>query len=207
MIRLSLSSVTAVAAVAAATLVAASVASAQANIPRPYAIGVYAGASMPFGDFKDQADIGYHVGAFGSTALSGNLNIRLDGAYSDFGRKDVAFQDATVSFKTSMVHTTLDAEYSLGTQTEMAGGGALPYISGGAGFYRFSYEDSCTGTGCSTGTFGKANETRWGLNGGAGAVFFLSGFTPFVDIHLHSVSPKGQSLRVNMILASFGLKF
>lgn len=202
--RLSLSSVITAVVV---SLVGANVASAQANIPRPYAVGVYAGASMPFGDFKNQANIGYHVGAFGSTTLSGNLSIRFDGAYSDFGTKDVTFTDATASFKTSMVHTTLDAEYSLGNQTEMAGGGALPYISGGAGFYRFSYDDLCTGTACAAGKFGSANETRWGLNGGAGAVFFLSGFTPFVDIRLHTISPKGQSIRANMILASVGLKF
>lgn len=203
--RFSLVSVTAV---AASILVAASVASAQANIPRPYAVGAYAGASMPLGDFKDQADLGYHVGAFLSTALSGNLSVRLDGAYSDFGTKRVTFSDAMVSFKTSLVHTTLNAEYSLGTQTEMAGGGALPYISGGAGFYRFSYDDVCTGTGCSSGTSGSSTETRWGLNGGAGAVFFLSGFTPFIDIRLHTIAPKGAgSFRENLLLASFGLKF
>lgn len=164
---------------------------------------------MPLGDFKDQADVGYHVGAFGSTPLSGNLNIRLDAAYSDFGTKDFSFTGATASSKTKILHTTLDLEYSLGAQTEMAsGGGALPYISGGAGFYRFSFDDTCSGTGCSTVTFGEASETHWGLNGGGGAIFPLSGFTPFIDVHFHSMFPKsGQSGRANMILASFGLKF
>ena len=41
-----------------------------------------------------------------------------------------------------------------------------------------------------------------------GATFFLSGFTPFIDVHYHSIFPKsGQAVRENMILASFGLKF
>jgi opacity protein-like surface antigen len=170
---------------------------------------VYGGASMPIGDFKDQADIGFHVGAFGSTTLTGNLSVRLDAAYNNFGTKDFAATNATVSEKSNIIHTTLDAEYSLGAQTEMAsGGGALPYISGGAGFYRFSFDDSCTGTGCTAFDLGSSSETHWGLNAGAGAVFFLSGFTPFVDVHFHTIFPKsGQTGRANMILASFGLKF
>ena len=203
--RFSFSSVTAV---VAATLVATAAASAQ-NIPRPYAIGVYAGASMPMGNFKDQADVGFHVGAFGSTTLTGNLSIRLDAAYNDFGSKSFSETNATISEKTTVVHTTLNAQYSLGAQTEMAsGGGALPYISGGAGFYRFSFDDTCTGTGCTAFDLGSAAETHWGLNAGAGAVFFLSGFTPFVDVHYHTVFPKnGQDGHANMILASFGLTF
>ena len=164
---------------------------------------------MPIGDFKDQADVGFHVGAFGMSALSGNLSARLDGAYNDFGTKDFAVSGATASSKTSILHGTLDLQYNLGAETEMAsGGGALPYISGGAGVYRFSFDDKCTGTGCSSVTLGSASETHWGLNAGAGAIFPLSGFTPFVDVHFHTMFPKsGQSGRANMILASFGLKF
>ena len=203
--RFSLSSV---AAVVATSLVVATAASGQSNIPRPYAIGVYGGASMPMGDFKNQADLGFHAGAFGSTPLSGNLGVRLDAAYSDFGTKDFSVTGATASSATKIFHTTFDAEYSLGTQTEMAsGGGALPYISGGAGFYRYSFDDKCSGTGCNGIIFESLSETRWGLNIGAGANFFLSGFTPFVDVHYHTTSPKAAGIRFNMILASFGLKF
>ncbi|HUQ48914.1 MAG TPA: outer membrane beta-barrel protein [Gemmatimonadaceae bacterium] len=204
--RFSLSSV---AAVVAASLVAAAAASGQSNIPRPFAIGVYGGGSMPIGDFKNRADIGYHAGVFGSTALSGPLSVRLDGAYSKFN-KEIAFGDTVITALTKVFHTTLDVEYSLGTQTEMAaGGGALPYISGGAGFYRFRYDDSCAGPGsaCSAFVVSSGSETRWGLNAGAGASFFLSGFTPFVDIRYHTTSPKAGGFRFNMVLASFGLKF
>lgn len=164
---------------------------------------------MPTGDFKNQADVGYHVGAFGSTTLSGNLSVRLDGAYSDFGKKDVIFTDGVATYGTKIAHTTLDAQYDLGTQSELGGGGgSIPYISGGAGFYRYSFDDSCTGAGCAGLVLGKSSETHWGLNFGAGANFFLSGFTPFVDVHYHSIFPKsGQAVRENMILASFGLKF
>ena len=191
-----------------ASLVAVSAASGQSMAPRPYALGVYAGASMPMGDFKDQADIGYHVGAFGSTALSGNVSVRLDGAYNDFGKKDVTFTDGVATYGTKISHITLGAQYDLGNPTEMAaGGGSIPYISAGVGFYRLAFDDSCTGAGCAGLTFGSASETRWGLNFGAGADFFLSGFTPFIDVHYHTIAPKTNEIRDNMILASFGLKF
>jgi opacity protein-like surface antigen len=175
--------------------------------PRPFAIGVYAGGSMPTGDFKNVADVGYHAGAFGSATLSGNFSVRLDGAYSDFGSKTVTATDAVATFGTTLFQTTLDAQYDLGSQTEIAaGGGSIPYVSGGAGFYRFSYDDTCTGPSCISPTLEKS-ETRFGINVGAGATFFLSGFTPFVDIRYHSISPRGNEARANMILGSFGLKF
>lgn len=199
--------ISSVAAAAAASFVALSAVSAQSYASRPYALGVYAGASMPTGDFKGQADLGYHGGVFGSTTLSANLSVRLDGAYSDFGKKTVTYSDAVAVYGTKLFHTTLDAQYDFGSQTELGGGGgSIPYISGGAGFYRFSVDDSCTGAGCA-GTVLKTSETRWGINIGAGANFFLSGFTPFVDVHYHSVSPKSGEARANMLLASFGLKF
>jgi hypothetical protein len=196
-----------VAAAAAASFVAVSAMSGQSMAPRPFAVGVYAGASMPTGDFKNVANVGYHGGVFGLATLSGNLSVRLDGAYSDFGKKTVTGTDATAVYGTKLFHTTLDAQYDLGSQTEIeVGGGSIPYISGGAGFYRFSFDDSCTGSACISPTL-NASETRFGINAGAGATFFLSGFTPFVDVHYHSISPKAGEARANMLLGSFGLKF
>lgn len=189
--------------------VAAGVASGQSLNPRPFALGVYAGGSKPTGDFSSDVDLGYHVGAFGSTALSGAFSVRLDGAYSDFGKKDINVTDAVASFGTKMLHGTLDGQYDLGAQSEIeAGGGSIPYISAGAGFYRLSYDDQCAGTQCAFQGAQKSSETRWGLNIGAGANFFLSGFTPFVDIHYHTIFAKrSEELTANMLVASFGLKF
>ena len=177
--------------------------------PRPFSIGGYAGGSMPMGDFKNRSDVGWHAGAFGSMTVAGSLSVRLDGAYSDFGNKVFTFGDTVITAGTKIFHTTVDAQYDLGTQSELeAGGGSIPYISAGVGFYRFSYEDSCSGTtGCSNFVLGNVTETRLGFNVGAGAIFFLSGFTPFVDIHYHTTSPKAGEVRFNMFLASFGLKF
>lgn len=192
-----------------ASLAAASGASAQRMTASPFDFGAYFGASLPLGSFKDQADAGFHGGAFGTFPLSDVLGLRIDGAYSDFGTKDFPVDNATASSKTTVLHGTVDLQYKLGTENEMAlGGGALPYISGGLGAYRFSFDDSCAGTGCSGVVFGPDSETHWGLNGGAGALFPLSGFTPFVDVHYHTIFPKsGQTGRANMLLLSFGLKF
>jgi len=164
---------------------------------------------MPTGTFKDQADLGYHAGAFGTFKVTPQFGVRLDGAYNNFGTKDFAIAQATASSKTTLAFGTLNAQYDLGEETVMApGGGALPYISGGVGAYRFSFDDACTGTGCTGITPGASSETHWGLNVGAGSVFHLSSFTPFVDVRYHAIFPKsGQSGRANMILASVGLRF
>ena len=199
--------VSSVAGAVAASFIAVGAMTAQSYAPRPYAVGIYAGGSMPTGAFKDNADVGYHGGVFGSTSLGGNVSVRLDGAYSDFGKKTVNYSDAVAVYGTKLFHTTLDAQYDLGSQSGIeAGGGSIPYISAGAGFYRFSFDDTCTGAGCA-GAVLTDSETRWGLNFGGGATFFLSGFTPFVDIHYHTLSPKNGEARANMILGSFGLKF
>lgn len=195
-------------AVIAASLLTLGVASAQSIGPKPFAVGIYGGASMPLGDFKDVTDLGFHVGVFGSTPLSGSLSIRLDGAYNDFGSKSFTFADTTITRATKIYHTTIDVQYDLGRESEIAiGGGSIPYISGGAGFYHFALDDSCTGTGCDNFVLGELSETRWGINVGAGANFFLSGFTPFVDLRYHTTSPKTGEVRFNMFLASVGLKF
>ena len=193
------------AALAAATFVSGTALSAQSRIQ----VGVFAGASLPTGSFKDQADLGYHAGAFGTFMVTSQFGVRVDGAYNNFGTKDFTFDNASATSKTTLTFGTLNAQYDLGEETVMApGGGALPYISGGVGMYRFSFDDTCTGAACSTVTFGAASETHWGLNAGAGAVFHLSAITPFVDIRYHSIFPKsGQSGRANMILASVGLRF
>lgn len=195
-----------IAAVAAVSLTVGHAAFAQERLQA----GVYAGASMPTGSFKDQADLGFHGGAFGTFKVTSQFGVRVDGAYNYFGSKDFALDAATTATsKTSLLFATVNAQYDLGEETVMApGGGALPYISGGVGAYRFSFDNACTGTGCSAITVGSASETHWGLNVGAGSVFHLSSFTPFVDVRYHSIFPKsGQSGRANMLLASVGLRF
>lgn len=194
-----------IAALAAASLMSGSIAFAQARVQ----VGVYAGASLPTGTFKDQTDLGYHAGAFATFKLTSQFGVRLDGAYNNFGTKDFALDQTTATSKTTLSFATLNAQYDLGEEVVMApGGGAIPYISGGVGAYHFSFDDACTGTGCSGITFGASSETHWGLNVGAGSVFHLSSFTPFVDIRYHSIFPKsGQSGRANMILVSAGLRF
>lgn len=190
----------------AAALVVANNAFAQSRIQA----GVYAGASKPTGTFSDQADLGFHGGAFATFKVSSQFGVRVDGAYNYFGSKVFPLDATTTAMsKTTLSFATVNAQYDLGEEVVMApGGGALPYISAGVGAYHFSFDDSCTGTGCSAITLGTASETHWGLNVGAGSVFHLSSFTPFVDIRYHSIFPRsGQSGRANMLLASVGLRF
>lgn len=196
------------------SLVALAVASSMSGRPAfgqaRIQVGVYAGISKPTGSFSDQVDIGFHGGAFGTFKVTPQFGVRIDGAYNYFGSKDFPLdQTTTATSKTTLSFGTLNAQYDLGEEVVMApGGGALPYISAGVGAYRFSFDDACTGTGCSAITSGALSATHWGLNVGAGSVFHMSSFTPFVDIRYHSICPRsGQSGRANIILASVGLRF
>ena len=193
--------------VIASSILLAGVASAQEKMDANF--GAYAGGSLPTGTFKDQANLGYHAGAYGMMRITPQFGVRLDGVYNYFGSKDVAITGANVKFKTSLAFATVNAQYDLGTEMVMApGGGTLPYISGGAGAYRFSFDDACTGTGCADLIAGKTNETHWGLNAGGGAIFPMAYVTPFVDVRYHTIFPKsGQTGHANMLLASVGLKF
>ena len=195
-------------AVAAASLMAGNAAFAQERIQ----VGVYAGASKPTGTFSDQANLGFHGGAFATFKVTSQFDIRVDGAYHYFGSKDFVLDSAgttKATSKTTLSFATVNAQYDLGEETVMApGGGGLPYVSAGVGAYRFTFDDACTGPACSTITLGAFSETHWGLNVGAGSVFHVSSFTPFVDLRYHSIFPKsGQSGSSNMITASVGLRF
>ncbi len=194
--------------VAGAVVLCTSVASAQ-FAGRALGFGVYAGGSFPLGDFKSEANTGYHGGLFGMLPLTQQLSVRADGSYTSFGSKNLVFTDVNVTEKTTLLIGTLDLHYNLGTVDEMApNGGALPYISAGAGEYRFSFDDKCGASGCGSVTFGDAHQNHWGLNAGAGAFLPFSGFTPFVDIRYHNVFwGDSQIPDAHFVLISLGLKF
>jgi hypothetical protein len=176
---------------------------------RPLGFGGYAGASFPLGDFKSEANNGYHVGAFGMLYLTRELSVRADASYNNFRSKDLVFPDATITEKTQLLIGTVNLHYDLGTIDEMAaGGGALPYISGGPGVYRFMFEDTCGATGCGSATFGDARQTHWGYNVGGGVWLPKGTFIPMVDIRYHTVLWNGsEAPNAHFFLASIGWKF
>lgn len=147
---------------------------------RSVTFGVAAGASFPTGDFGDFWDTGFNVmGTLGMQPAAMPVGLRLDVAYNSFGASG-NFDDAKI------ISGTANA---LLTTSNM--GGVKPYVIGGVGLYNAD--------------FGGDSETKFGLNGGAGLEFALSGFNTFLEARYHSVFTENKN--TNYIPLVFGIRF
>ena len=171
-----------------AFLAAASATSAQAQ--RMYSVGVSAGAAMPTGDFGEAASMGYNVtGSLGLNVAALPVSFRLDGMLNQFSLKDFDEVGARV------LGANANVMYAL------PGVAVRPYVIGGAGMYNIK----ATGDNVE----GEA-QTEFGLNGGLGAQFSLSGFKTFAEARFHHVMSKDDETGApNMQFSpiSFGIMF
>ena len=178
---------------AASTAVARTV-QAQAN---PISFGVTAGATKALGDFGNGVDLGYHAGAL--VQWNGPdlpIGIRVDGVYHRFSVNQSTLagsglNDANISITAG----TVDGVWMFPTES---GAPVSPYLIGGAGFYHISASCSdCQGI--------TATANKFGLNGGGGLSFPLSGFSAFVEARYHHIfTDNGSS---SMIPISVGIVF
>jgi opacity protein-like surface antigen len=169
-------------------------AQAQAN---PISFGVTGGATKALGDFGDNVDLGYHVGAL--VQWKGPelpIGIRVDGVYhrfsvNDQGLTDSGLNDASISITAG----TVNGGWMFPTESSAP---MSPYLIGGVGFYHISASCSdCEGV--------TATSNNFGLNGGAGLQFPLSGFSAFVEARYHHIFTDGGSS--SMIPISVGIVF
>jgi hypothetical protein len=152
----------------AATAVILTGAQLSAQSPKPVSIGIAGGAAIPLGDFADFVNTGYNgTVSLGLSSLGTPIGIRFEGMYNKFlGRDDIGGNqpDARV------VAGTANLVYGL------PGVGIRPYLIGGAGYY-----------GVKPDIPNIESENKFGLNGGLGAMFPLSGFNTFIEARLHHV--------------------
>ena len=182
---------TLVAAVAfAATLTIPAVAHAQ--MASPIKFGVSAGLSLPTGDDKDVVSSGYNVnGHLGFQAPLLPVGLRADVMYNKFGEKNNDGVDL------SILGGSLNGIINLGMAPMVS-----PYIIGGVGVYRSK---------ASVKGFGSDSKTDFGINGGAGLRFGLSGFSTFAEARYHYVFTKDSNVQGStnsaIIPISFGIMF
>ena len=162
-----------------------------AHAQRRASVGVAAGATVPVGDLGDATSTGYHV--LGTLAISGTaaspLGFRIDGMYNSLSGKSSG-PDVNI--------WTVNGNLVFALPGGMA---ATPYLIGGAGWYNTKTdEDDAEST------------NNFGLNGGIGARFALSGFSTFAEVRFHNifgekneVTDKRPSLR--LIPLTFGILF
>lgn len=155
-----------------------------AQYSKPVSLNVAVGAAIPVGDLSDGFNTGYN-GTVGLSlhSMGTPLGIRFEGMYNKLGAKDeVNLPDMKIWGGTA------NLEYSL------PGVGIRPYLIGGAGYY-----------GVKPDVDNAESENKFGLNGGIGAVFPLSGFNTYVEARLHHVFTENNS--VQFIPIVFGLQF
>ena len=168
----------------ASTLVAHS-AQAQAS---PIAFGITAGATKATGDFGNAVDLGYHAGGLVQwTGPEFPIGIRGDVVYHRFSEKGSG--GGTDNILAGTVNGVYMFPMGPGAQIS-------PYLIGGVGFYHLSA--SCTD--CTS-----SSENKFGLNGGGGLSFPLSGFSAFVEARYHHIFTDGGS--TSMVPISVGIVF
>ena len=158
---------------------------------RRTSFGFAAGATVPVGDLGDATSTGFH--ALGTLAISGTastpVGFRIDGMYN------------SLSGKSSGPDVNL---WSLNGNVVFAfpgGMSATPYVMGGAGWYNTKTDED-----------GAESSNNFGLTGGVGARFALSGFSTFAEVRFHNVfgnkndaTDERPSLRI--IPLTFGILF
>jgi hypothetical protein len=155
-----------------------------AQAQRRTSVGFAAGASVPVGDLGDATSTGFHV--LGTLAVSGTasspLGFRVDGMYNSLSGKS---DGPDVNIWT--VNGNLVFAFPGGMT-------ATPYLIAGAGWYNTKADQS-----------GALSRTDFGINGGIGARFALSGFSTFAEVRLHNVFSDPDSFR--FVPLTFGILF
>jgi hypothetical protein len=162
-----------------------------AQAQRRTSFGFAAGATIPVGDLGDAVSTGYH--AMGTLAISGTamtpLGFRIDGMYNNLSGKSSG-PDLTMWTVNGNVVFAFPG-----------GSMATPYLIGGAGWYNTKADQDEA-----------ESSNNFGLNGGIGARFALSGFSTFAEVRFHNVfgdkneiTDERPSLRI--IPLTFGIMF
>ena len=187
------------AAAIALALVAAGASTARAQVARPVSFGVSAGAVIPTGDLGDLQRSGYIVSGIAEMRPAVTpIGARFDLSYVGLTGRDIDLFGRTPDL--GLVSANLNAVVNLGAGAMTS---VRPYLLGGAGLYNYKVTEFVDGGDLVT--TNTSRETKFGLNGGAGLRFDLSGFSTFVEARFHNVFVADQNLQ--FVPISFGVMF
>jgi hypothetical protein len=185
--------------------------SAQVMVSRPVRFGVAGGATVPVSDMSDISKTGWNAGVLLEAGVPlFPWGLRVDAMWNQLGEKET---DAG-TFKNRIIDGTVNATYSFGglATTKF-------YLIGGVGIYNMKTEltDRPVFTTASTvnesqrGTSRDVRQiapptrqivdfdddsntrTKFGLNGGAGLRFQLTGFSTFIEARWHTIFTEGSN--------------
>jgi opacity protein-like surface antigen len=156
------------------SVAALSATTASAQSSKAVSIGISGGAAIPVGDLGDVYSTGYNgtlslmFRSFGSP-----IGLRVDGMYNKMSPKD----DAPVNF--DVVDGVVITSANANLVYNLPGTGMTPYLIGGAGIYNLKLDLE--------GSNDPDSQNKFGVNGGIGASFPLSGFNAFIEARYHHV--------------------
>jgi hypothetical protein len=144
---------------------------AQAIVSSPVRFGIMGGATLPLSDFKKEQKTGWNAGALLTIGVPlVPVSFRVDGQWQQLDHKSGLTQAA--NFR--IIDGTANVVYTFGA--------ALPtkfYLIGGVGIYNEHVKFGDTDI--------TQSATKFGLNGGVGFKFQLTGFATFIEARYHNV--------------------
>ena len=176
------------AAVATTVVMSANAAEAQS----PIRFGLAGGLTMPQSDYGDVFESGFHgqvMLGFGMMALP--VKLRADLTYHSLGVEGdggIVFDDDD---DLRVIGGALNAIVGMG------GIGVKPYFTGGVGFYNQKFGD-----------FDAEND--FGLNGGVGLEFSLTGMSTFLEVRYVKIfvsDDDGEDFSAALVPITFGIMF
>lgn len=168
------------AAVAATVVMSATVAEAQS----PIRFGLAGGLSLPQGDLGESFKNGFHgQGMLGFGMMALPVKLRADLSYHSLDLDSDLIDD-----NLRVISGALNAIVGMG------GIGVKPYVTGGVGFYNSKFGEDAD----------SAND--FGLNGGAGLEFSLTGMSTFVEVRYVKVFVEGDN-SFALVPITFGIMF
>ena len=150
--------------------------SAQAIVSSPVRFGIMGGATLPLSDFKNAAKTGWNAGVLMNIGVPlVPVSFRIDGQWHQLTGKTYDTGGGVFTHDDfRIINGTANVVYTFGA--------ALPtkfYLIGGAGVYNLRVKNSDANV--------SASSTKFGLNGGVGVKFQLTGFSTFIEARYHNV--------------------
>jgi len=180
-------------AIVALAVVALSASTSSAQSSKAISIGISGGAAIPVGDFGDDYTTGYNgTASLMFRSFGSPIGLRVDGMYNRMSVKD----DRTIAIPgVGIVNAAVITSANANLVYNLPGTGMTPYLIGGAGVYglKLDIEDADD----------PDTETKFGINGGIGAAFPLSGFSAFIEARYHHIFSDNAS--TGFIPVTFGI--
>ena len=185
-------------AVATLAAITFSATTSSAQSAKAISLGISGGAAIPAGDFGEDYSTGYNgTVSLMFKSIGSPIGLRLDGMYNKLSVKD----DRTISLPGfGIVEAAVITGANANLVYSLPGTGISPYVIGGAGIYglKLDVDDGDD----------PDSENKFGLNGGIGASFPLSGFNTFIEARFHHIFTKdalGNSAPTQFIPVTFGI--